>query len=485
MTASSIGRLLGPAFFLFFLWSGIPAELSTEARAMLGITLWMATWWMTEAVPIPATALLPLLLFPLLGISSISTTAVPYAHPMVLLYMGGFMLAVSIEKWNLHKRLAIHVILLLGNHLRGILLGFMCATAFLSMWISNTATSLMMLPIGLAVTQQLDGANSSSRPSPTGKALMLGIAYSASIGGLATLIGTPTNITLSAMIQQFYGISIGFSQWMRFGLPVSLLLLAICWYYLAYHAFSFPKAPGLQEARAEVSQQLTALGPIRKPEVRVALVFGLVSMAWMFRSQLQTFIPALDDTLIALGGVLLLFILPAGEKNRPRVQLLDWKTAENIPWGILLLFGGGLALADGFQATGLAEAIGLRFALLETLPYLLFLLCIVFVVNFLTEITSNVATASVLLPILAAVSLQVGMHPYGLMVGATLAASCAFMLPVATPPNAVVFGSGYLEIRDMLKTGFLLNLLSVLLISLLVYLVLPLVWNIDLHHYPF
>ena len=482
---SRIGIFLGPVLFLIILFFVKPDGMSSEALAMLAVTVWIATWWITEAIPIAATALLPLVLLPTLGVLPISETAASYSHPMVLLYMGGFMIAMAIEKWNLHKRIALTIISIIGTDIQKIILGFMVSTAFLSMWISNTATSLMMLPIGVAVVTQLT-PNASIKevlPNNLGKGLMLGIAYSASIGGMATLIGTPTNIILAGVIKDMYGYEISFSQWMLYGLPVSVLLLAFCWFYLVKYAFPFEKDFKTEGGKEEIQRQLSLLGAMTKEEKRVAWVFGSVSFAWISRTfLLQDLIPALDDTIIAISGVLVLFVLPS---SKPKTKLLDWKTAESIPWGILLLFGGGLSLAEGFKATGLASWLGNQFVFLDFMAFGLFLLIIVAAVNFLTEITSNVATASMILPILAAVSYSMGVHPFGLMVGATMAASCAFMLPVATPPNAVVFGSGYLRIPDMVKAGLWMNVVSILIITLFTYYLLPLIWGIDLRVYPF
>jgi sodium-dependent dicarboxylate transporter 2/3/5 len=480
-----IGLALGPFSFIIILFFFSPADLSSEAVAMLAITSWIAIWWITEAIPIAATALLPLVLFPLFGVMGITDTSGSYADPMVLLYLGGFMIAVTIEKWNLHKRIALSIIAFIGTDLKMIVLGFMVATAFLSMWISNTATSLMMLPIGMAVVSQLGTqlAGTKVTQNMIGQVLMLSIAYSASIGGMATIIGTPTNIVLVGVINEIYQIEIGFAQWMMVGFPVSLLLLIICWLYLVRIAYPFPSTLEIPGGKKEILRQLDLLGKFSREEKKVLGVFAGVSFCWIFRTfLLQPFLPVLDDTIIALTGVLLLFVLPSGSLKSEK--LLDWKTAENIPWGILILFGGGLALAGGFQKTGLAVWIGTQFTLLNEVPFWIFLLFIITAVNFLTEITSNVATASMLLPILAAVAISLGVHPYGLMVGAALAASCAFMLPVATPPNAVVFGSGYLTIPDMMKAGLWMNILSIILLTLVTYYLLPFLWGFDIQVFP-
>jgi sodium-dependent dicarboxylate transporter 2/3/5 len=354
------------------------------------------------------------------------------------------------------------------------------------MWISNSATSLMMLPIGLAVVNQFKdqlGSSNLAISENLGKAIMLGIAYSASIGGVATLIGTPTNIILASVVSDLYGYEIGFNEWMLFGLPLSAVMLFICWYYLVNFSNPLPSRFSLSDGKSIIKTQLTALGKITYEEKIVMSIFGLVCFAWISRSfLLQQFLPGLDDTIIVLIGVIALFIIPSSKDGE---RILDWKTAERIPWGVLILFGGGLALAAGFKETGLAEWIGTRFTLIEGISFLLLLLIIVASVNFLTEVTSNVATASMLLPILASVAVKLDLHPFGLMVGATLAASCAFMLPVATPPNAVVFGSGYLQMKDMVKAGFWLNVISIILVTLMVYFVLPSIWDINLLQNPF
>jgi sodium-dependent dicarboxylate transporter 2/3/5 len=481
-----LGLYLGPIAFVLIYFLMESPGLNSEAKAMLALAAWMAIWWISEAIPIAATAFLPLVFMPLLGILPISIISANYMHPTVLLYMGGFLLATGIEKWSLHRRIALNIINLLGTDLRRIVLGFILATGILSMWISNSATSLMMLPIGLAVVGQFRtqlGESNASIADQFGKNIMLGIAYSASIGGVATLIGTPTNTIMVSVIQELYGYEIDFNEWFMFGLPLSVVLLMICWYYLVSSANPLPKRFSLPNETSIIGKQLSDLGKTTYEEWNVIAVFGLVCISWIFKEYLiEPFLPQINDTIIVLVGVVALFILPsATEENR----ILDWKTAEQIPWGILILFGGGLALAEGFQSTGLAEWIGQKFTLLDGISFILLLLVIVTSVNFLTEVTSNVATASMLLPILASVALKLDLHPFGLMIGATLAASCAFMLPVATPPNAVVFGSGYLRMKDMVKAGFWLNIISILLVTIMVYFVLPWMWGIDLLKNPF
>lgn len=479
-----IGLILGPLLYLSTTLWFYPENLSQEANAVLACTLWVATWWITEAIPIAITSLLPIVLFPLTGGLELSETTASFGHKYIFLYIGGFILAIAIERWNLHKRIALNIIKIIGTNVKSIILGFMVATAFLSMWISNTATSVMMLPIGMAIIAQLiDNPDTIEDENETfGKALMLAIAYSASIGGLATLIGTPPNLVLAGIVQETYGVEITFSRWFMFGLPISLLLLAICWKYLTEIAFKF-KQKSFPGGKAEISKQLESLGKISYEEKMVLLVFMGTALAWISRSFfLQKFIPNIDDTIIAVIGGVLLFIIPASkEENR---KIINWSEAVKLPWGILLLFGGGLALASGFKTSGLAEWIGGQMSLLQGASLIVLLLVLIASVNFLTEITSNLATTAMILPILAPLAVVIDVHPYILMVGATVAASCAFMLPVATPPNAVVFGSGYLKIPDMVKAGIWMNIISILLLCLIVYFALPALWKFDPFQYP-
>ena len=482
MKAKKIGLILGPALFLITLLWFHPEGLSKEANAILASTLWVAVWWITEAVPIAITSLLPVVLFPLTGGLGLAETTASFGHRYIFLYIGGFILAIAIQRWNLHKRIALNIIQIIGTNVKSIILGFMIATAFLSMWISNTATSVMMLPIGMAIISQLrDNPDTIENENQTfGKALMLAIAYSASIGGMATLIGTPPNLILATIVQETYGIEITFLKWFMFGLPVSLILLAICWKYLTEFAFSF-KQKAFPGGKSEINKQLKSLGKISYEEKMVLLIFIGTAFAWITRSfLLQKFIPNIDDTIIAVIAGIILFVLPASkEKSR---KLINWEEAVKLPWGILLLFGGGLALAQGFKTSGLAEWIGGQMTLLEGASLFILLLFLITLVNFLTEITSNLATTAMILPILAPLSLVIDVHPFMLMVGATVAASCAFMLPVATPPNAVVFGSGYLRIPDMVKSGIWMNLFSIFFLTLMVYFLLPLIWGIDPHN---
>jgi sodium-dependent dicarboxylate transporter 2/3/5 len=475
----TIGLVLGPLLFIVTLF-GLEFEgLSESGQAVLASTLWIAVWWILEVIPIAVTALMPIILFPLTGALGLNETTSSFGHRYIFLYIGGFVLAIAIERWNLHRRIALHIINFIGTNVKSIILGFMVATAFLSMWISNTATAVMMLPIGLAIVKQLkDNQETAEDENSTfGKALMLSIAYSASIGGVATLIGTPPNLVFAGIVQELYGIEITFSKWIIIGLPVSLIMLFICWKYLTEYAFSF-KQEAFPGGKQEIQKQIKALDKVSYEEKVVLTVFILTAFAWISRSFfLSKFIPEIDDTIIAMIAGVLLFILPARKGSKRKI--INWAEAVKLPWGVLLLFGGGLALAEGFRTSGLAEWIGSQMTLLQGMSLLLLLLILVTAVNFLTEITSNLATTAMLLPILAPLAIIIDVHPFVLMVGATLAASCAFMLPVATPPNAVVFGSGYVKISDMVKTGVWLNIISINVITIVVYFLLPYLWAFE------
>lgn len=460
--------------------------MSEAAQAVLACTLWVATWWISEPIPIPVTSLLPIIIFPLTGALDIGATTEAYGNPIIFLFLGGFIIALAMERWNLHKRIALSIILFVGTDKRMIVLGFMVATAFLSMWISNTATAMMMLPIGIAIITQLSdfsGVGTLERSDKFGMALMLGIAYSASIGGMATLIGTPANAILAAIVKRIYQVEITFSQWMLLGLPLVIILLLICWFYMVSIAFPL-KQKGSTLGKAEIQKQLQQLGKVSAEEKAVGIVFLCTALAWITRTfLLKPFLPALDDTMIAMAGVVLLFVIPA-HSTEYKQGLLSWDVAHKLPWGILLLFGGGLAIAAGFQDSGLTTFIGTKMTLLEGASLFIILLAIVALINFFTEVTSNTATATMMLPILASLSTAISVHPFGPMVAACIASSCAFMLPVATPPNAVVFGSGYVHMKDMIKTGFWLNILAIIIVTLYIYFMLPLLWNINLFTLP-
>ncbi len=484
LSPRTAGLILGPILFVILFFFVHPEGLTPEGRAVLASTVWIAVWWITEAVPIAVTSLLPLVLFPLTGSLGLNETSVAYGDKFVFLYVGGFIIAIAIERWRLHRRIALAIISVIGTNAPRMILGFMVATGFISMWISNTATAVMMLPIAMAIVAQFKDhpETPENETALFGKALMLAVAYSASIGGMATLIGTPPNLVLAGVIRETYGVEITFARWITLGLPISIILLVLCWAYLTRVVFPL-RQTAIPGGRAEIRAQLRALGPLTFEEKMVLLVFAGTALAWITRSFLLVkFMPALDDTIIGIAGAIVLFLLPASRAQGGKI--LDWETAVKLPWGILLLFGGGLAIANGFQATGLALWIGQQMTLLEGVSLLVLLIVVVASVNFLTEITSNLATTAMMLPVLAAMALSLDVHPYILMIGATLAASCAFMLPVATPPNAVVFGSGYVGMADMIRAGFGLNLISIVIVTLIVYLFLPGVWDFSPDAFP-
>lgn len=472
---------LGPILFLLVHFGPTIPQLEPAAQSVLAITLWIGIWWVSECVPIPVSSLLPIVLLPLTGALPLQEVTASYGDSAVFLYLGGFLLAIAMETWGLHKRIALWILVLMGLKFKNLVLGFMLATGFLSMWISNTATALMMLPIGLGIIEQLTTSTQNKTETPLAKILLLSIAYSASIGGMATVIGSPTNTIFVGVIKKIYGADITFLQWMLVGFPIALIMIFVCWWYLTHKAFKIGEisSEGVHE-RMLAEQKL--LGKMKVEEKRVLWVFGTTAFLWITRSFLiNPLFPALNDTIIAIGGAIFLFVIPSSKTGKP---LLDWSASTKVPWGILLLFGGGLAIASGFQETGLADWVGNHLSTLDALPLLFIILLVVLLVNFLTEITSNVATATMMMPVLASLALSIDVHPYGLMFAACLAASCAFMLPVATPPNAVVFGSGHLKIGDMVRAGFWLNLISSLLITICIYTLLPLLWKLDLWTFP-
>lgn len=467
-----VGLLLGPAAFVVLLMLPAPAGMAIEAWRVAAVAVWMAVWWSTEAVPVPVTALLPIVLFPLLGINGITAAAAPFAHPLIFLFLGGFLIAAGIQRWNLHRRIALNLVLRVGTKPTRLVAGFMVATAFLSMWVSNTATTMLMLPIALSVIAELTTDEGRANFS---RALLLGVAYAASIGGLGTLIGTPPNALLAAFAAETYDIQIGFARWMAVGLPLVLVLGPLTWLLLTRVIYPVPahlRAGG----RALVEDHLRDLGPITTPERRVAVVFAATAALWLVRPLLEDLpgLTGLSDTGIALIGGIVLFLLPAGPG---RGRLLDWSQVAALPWGTLILFGGGLSLADAASSSGLAGWIGAALGALADWPALLLVGAVVTVVVFLTELTSNTATAAAFLPLMGALALATGLAPLDLMAPVAIAASAAFMLPVATPPNAIVFGSGAVAIGDMIRAGLWLNLIAIVTISLLLPPLLGLVFG--------
>lgn len=470
MIRKKIGLAIGPILFCIVFFGNPFDGLTLEANAVLASTLWIASWWLSEALPISATALLPIVLLPLTEGAPIAQTTAAYGDKMLYLFVGGFIIAIAMQRWNLHRRIAIEIISTVGTNSRLIVLGFMLATGLLSMWISNTATTLMMVTIGTALIAEMRELTGESGKMFF-KALLLGIAFSASIGGVATLVGTPTNPIFVSIANKLYNQEFSFATWMAFALPFSIVMLFVCWIVLTRLVFPLHKVE-MPIGREMILKEKKALGKMSYEEKAVAIVFIATAILWITRSFiLNQFIPGINDTVIAIGAALLMFIIPSKEKyGKP---LLTWNEAEKLPWGVIILFGGGLSIAAAFQSSGLAEWLGLQLTGIAELPLFAIILIVALVVNFLTEVTSNVATASIMLPVLASLAEAIGVHPFLLMIPATMAASCAFMLPIATGPNAIVFSSGELRMNDMVKSGVWLNITSSFLISILVYFVLP------------
>jgi solute carrier family 13 (sodium-dependent dicarboxylate transporter), member 2/3/5 len=469
MERRRIGLFLGPLLFILLLLLPLPEAMSAEARAVAAVAVLMAVWWISEALPMAATALLPIVIFPLLGVMSTAKTTVGYANHLIYLFLGGFLIAMAMQRWELHRRIALHTIRLVGSNPRRTVLGFMLATAFLSMWISNTATAMMMLPIGLAV---IDNLKNDAQNDGFAVALMLGIAYAASIGGVSTLIGTPPNAILAGVLEQQYDISIGFADWLIFAFPLSLFMLLLAWLYLTRiaHSLRHDEEAG---TRALIRQQLHDLGPLRREEGMVLVVFITVAAAWILRGLFSIpWLKGVSDASIAMAGAIALFMLPVDwRKGR---FLLDWQSAVKLPWEIIILFGGGFTLASGFADSGLTVWLVSQLGDLQGVPMWLLIGAVTLLVIFLTEVTSNTATSTIVLPVMGALAGAMAVSPTLLMIPAAIAASYAFMLPVATPPNAIVFSGGHLTVPQMARAGLWMNLLAGLAITLFVQFASPL-----------
>lgn len=442
-------------------------------RTVAAVTILMGVWWMTEAIPLAATALIPLVIFPLASVGTIKEVGAPYASATIFLFMGGFLIALSLQRWNLHRRLALYVVKLIGTSPRRLILGFMLATGFLSMWVSNTATAVVMLPIGtsvLALTAETVGGWDKQKKFAT--ALMLGIAYSASIGSLGTLIGTPPNAFLNAYMADTWEVTLGFGRWMAVGVPLALTFLLIAW-ALLITVFK-PEMTEIPGGRELINEEIKALGPWTRPQIMTGIIFVLAALAWVSLPIILGDFDNYDDAIVGIAAGILLFILPADSERR--IRLLDWKTANEMPWDVLLLFGGGLSLSSAFNSSGLSLWIGEMAKGLSVLPIVLIVAAVATLVLFLTEITSNTATAATFIPIMGGVAVGVGLTGEGdinvlmLTIPVALAATSAFMLPVATPPNAIAYGSGYVKIGEMIKGGVGLNIIGIFLITLTVFL---------------
>ncbi|WKN40603.1 SLC13 family permease [Tunicatimonas pelagia] len=464
-----VGLLLGPLLFLLIYFLVSIDGLDANATKVLAVAGWMVLWWVTEAVALPVTALLPLILFPVFGILPTAEAAAPYASPIVFLFMGGFLIALAMEKRNLHRRIALNLIRLTGTHANGIILGFMLATAFLSMWISNTATTVMMLPIAVSVIdllkdQQSEKAQAGYRKFALG--LMLCIAYSANIGGTTTIIGTPPNVVMVGYMQEFYGRDVAFGKWLLVGIPVCVTLLTITYLMITQVLFRH-RLKGLAGSGNIITDKLRELGAMSKAEKLVATIFTLTACCWIFQTTINGWLgdKYLNNTIVAMGGGLLMFVVPISLRTQEYV--LDWKSTERLPWGILLLFGGGLCLAKGMEMTGIVQLVGERLAGEGTLALPILILALTGFSLFITEIMSNVALIVIFAPVALGIADSLGIEPMLLVAPVTIASSCAFMMPVSTPPNAIVFSSGHIRIADMVKAGFFLNILSIMVLLLI------------------
>jgi solute carrier family 13 (sodium-dependent dicarboxylate transporter), member 2/3/5 len=467
-----IGLWAGLALFAGLLVLPAPDGLSTAGWRAAAVGVLMAAWWMTEAAPIAATSLLPLILFPILGVAEVSAAAAPYANPLVFLFLGGFLIALAIERWGLHRRIALSIVRRVGTRPSRIVGGFMLASAFLSLWISNTATALMMLPIALSVIGLAErsgedrGGREDCEASPFALALLLGVAYGCSIGGMGTLVGSPTNALLAGFVLETYGTAYTFLEWLAVGLPLAAVGLAIAFVVLTRWVFPVRRAE-LPGGAYFFRRELAKLGPMSRAERTVAAVFAATACLWIVRPWIARGLPGITDTGIALAGGLLLFLLPAGagEGDGEGRRILEWGDTLRLPWGVLLLFGGGLSLAAVVADTGLAGWIGEALRGAAAWPLWAVALLVVTVIVLLTELTSNTATAATFLPVIASLAAGLGRDPLLLLVPATLAASCAFMMPVATPPNAIVYGAGKVTVPQMVRAGVWLNLVFVVLLT--------------------
>jgi sodium-dependent dicarboxylate transporter 2/3/5 len=471
------GWLIGPLCLFITVFIEPPSGLSVEGWRTAGAACLMATFWITEAIPIPATALLPLVLFPALHLGDIKSAAEPYANPLIFLFLGGFIIALAMQKWDLHRRIAIGLISRIGTRPRQIIAGFLVAAAFLSMWVSNTATALMLLPIAMSVVQLARSEGGGAEiPKPFGSALILSVAYGATTGGMGTLIGTPPNALLAGFIADLYKINIGFGQWMLLGVPVVVLALPVVYLVLTRVAFRLENAeiPGMSGL---IAAERTRLGPMRRGELAVAVVFASTALCWVLQPLIAAKFPLVSDTTIAIAGALLLFMIPVNTRRGEFV--MDWESAKGIPWDVLILFGGGLSLAGCIQKHGLSAYLGHLCGGLSGLPVILTLGVICFGILLLTELTSNTATTATFLPVTAAIAVSIGQNPLLFLIPTALAANCSFMLPVGTPPNAIVFGSGLVTLPQMARAGLLLNLLFVPLLVGVLWLLGPLVFGIE------
>ncbi|MGM0901272.1 MAG: SLC13 family permease [Bacillota bacterium] len=485
-----IGLLLGPLLFALILLFFHPENLALEGKYVLAITLWIATWWITEAIPIPVTSLMPLILLPLTGTMEGPAVASSYGNDIIFLFLGGFFIATAMEKWNLHRRIALFIIAVIGSSTQRIMLGFMLSTGFLSMWVSNTAAVMMMVPMALAITAQVAGTIKENKYGSDltkfEKCMLFGVGYAGTIGGFATLIGTPPTIIFAGQVRELFGVEVSFASWMMFATPIMLVILLSTWFYLVKVAFkiNLKQLPGGKEL---IQKERQKLGKITYEEGIVAAVFVFAAFMWITKDffwsgegALILQLTGISDGMIAMIATILLFLVP----GKTSARIIDWADSKDIPWGVLLLFGGGLAIAAGFSSSGLSLWLGEQLTVLDGLHILFIIAGATLFIMVLTEITSNTATATMIMPILASLAVAINIHPFAIMASCAIAANCAFMLPVGTPPNAIIFGTGKIKIIEMVRTGFWLNIFATVLIVLFAYYALPIVFNIDISVFP-
>ena len=471
------GFSIGIFIFLVMQFTAAPVGLSDVGWDVAAVAVLMAIWWATETIPVAITALLPLALFPLLGVTSFDNAALPYANKNIYLFLGGFVLALGIESSGLHKRIALKMIISVGSSGRKLVGGFMLVAALISMWVMNTSTTLMLLPIGLAVCAVMSETipNLSDKDkSNFDTALLLGIAYAATIGGMSTLIGTAPNIVFSAFMQDTYGVDIAMVDWMMLGVPLASIMLYGAWVLLTKYIFPINFIASI-EAKNELQSMLDRMGSFTKDERRISVIFGFAVFAWVFRTLLNKidYLSGLTDAGIAIIAAVLIFMTPSATKKG---DLLQWEKSKELPWGLLILFGGGLSLAAQISSSGLGVWIGNSLLVLSSVPPIVLIFAVAALIIFLTEITSNVTTTTTFLPVFGALAIAIGILPVSLTVPVCLAASCAFMLPVATPPNAIVYGSNKFTIATMMRAGFALNIIGIFVVTLFAYFLAPLVF---------
>ncbi len=465
-----VGLILGPVLFALIVNAIEPGTLSEKSILVLGMGAWMVSWWATEAMPIPITALLPMVIFPLAGVSSVREASAPYGDPVIFLFMGGFILALGLERHKLHQRIALGLIRLTGTSGNGIILGFMLSTALISMWISNTATAIMMLPIATSVTSLLASELGTHKDDPRfqkfATGLMLAIAYSASIGGMATIIGTPPNVVMVGFMKRFYNIDVSFTSWMIMGIPMMILALIAC-YLIITRLLFVNRLHSIEGSHELIQRKYLELGRLTKAEKLVLVVFSVTCFFWIFRQNLNNLIGKnlLDDTTIAIAGGILMFLMPVDLQKQK--FLLEWNDMKELPWGILLLFGGGLCLADGMEKSGLVQIVGNYFSQQKDISPAVLIISLTAISMGLTELMSNVALVTIFVPVVFGIADGFHINPVWLSIPVTLAASCAFMMPISTPPNAVLFATGHIRMKDMIRTGILLNLACLVIISIL------------------